>query len=88
MEIEILEQLFFDPRANPIAEKRAVGNDDGGSAWFGRALEFALKARFQARSDVAVEAIYCLGLCACGPAVMVDGVLVGLADVDAVEAAL
>jgi formate dehydrogenase subunit gamma len=44
-----------------------------------RGLEADLRARFADRDDVAVEAIYCLGLCACGPAAMVDGVLIGRA---------
>ena len=33
---------------------------------------------------VTVEPVYCLGLCACGPAALVDGVPVGRADADAV----
>lgn len=31
---------------------------------------------------VTVEPVYCLGLCACGPAAMVDGVLKGRADAE------
>lgn len=31
---------------------------------------------------VTVEPVYCLGLCACGPAAMVDGHVIGRADVD------
>ena len=31
---------------------------------------------------VTVEAVYCLGLCACGPAAMVDGVLKGRAEAE------
>lgn len=37
---------------------------------------------------VTVEAVYCLGLCACAPAAMVDGRLVGRADVARLDAAL
>jgi formate dehydrogenase subunit gamma len=48
----------------------------------GRDLEAGVKAALAGRADVAVEAIYCLGLCACGPAAMVDGQLVGRATVD------
>ncbi|MEX2519706.1 MAG: formate dehydrogenase subunit gamma [Paracoccaceae bacterium] len=33
-----------------------------------------------ANGAVTVEAVYCLGLCACGPAVMVDGRVVGRVD--------
>jgi len=29
---------------------------------------------------ITLEAVYCLGLCACGPAVMVDGKVVGRVD--------
>ena len=35
---------------------------------------------------VTLEPVFCLGLCACGPAAMVDGQLVGRATVDAVMA--
>jgi len=35
---------------------------------------------------VTVEPVYCLGLCACGPAAMVDGKLIGRADTDRVLA--
>jgi len=35
---------------------------------------------------VTVEPVYCLGLCACGPAAMVDGVLKGRATVDSLLA--
>jgi len=35
---------------------------------------------------VTVEPVYCLGLCACGPAAMVDGRLVGRAEADALVA--
>jgi len=39
----------------------------------GDALAAAIEARLSGRGDVAVEAVYCLGLCASGPAAMVDG---------------
>ncbi|MDF1856886.1 formate dehydrogenase subunit gamma [Pseudooceanicola sp.] len=51
------------------------------------ALEEFARARLDAGSDgqaaaegMAVEAVYCLGLCACGPAVQLDGVLHGRVD--------
>lgn len=34
----------------------------------------------RADGGVTLEPVYCLGLCACGPAAMVDGQLVGLAS--------
>jgi formate dehydrogenase subunit gamma len=36
--------------------------------------------------DVTLEPIFCLGLCACGPAAMVDGQLIGRATVNAIMA--
>jgi formate dehydrogenase subunit gamma len=65
--------------APPPAHVVKVCRAEACQAQGGRELESALKARFAGRADVAVEAIYCLGLCACGPAVMVDGVLIGRA---------
>ena len=41
VEVELLEQFFLDAGADAVAEERAVGHDDGGSAWFRRALELA-----------------------------------------------
>lgn len=39
-----------------------------------------------ADGSVTLEPVYCLGLCACAPAVQVDGALVGRADVDRIAA--
>ena len=33
VEVEFLEQFFLDARAHAVAEQRAVGHDDGGTAW-------------------------------------------------------
>ncbi|PJE29680.1 formate dehydrogenase gamma subunit [Pseudooceanicola antarcticus] len=41
-----------------------------------------------ADSRVTVEAVYCLGLCACAPAAMLDGQLIGRASVEGLEKAL
>jgi formate dehydrogenase subunit gamma len=35
---------------------------------------------------VTLEPVFCLGLCACGPAAMVDGRIVGRMDVDGFDA--
>ena len=35
-----------------------------------------------------VEAVYCLGLCACAPAAMLDGTLIGRADTERLDALL
>ncbi len=44
----------------------------------------------ETRADGAVtlEPVYCLGLCACGPAAMVDGEILGRADADRIETML
>jgi formate dehydrogenase subunit gamma len=39
-----------------------------------------------ADGSVTLEPVYCLGLCACAPAAMVDGQVIGRLDRDAVEA--
>jgi formate dehydrogenase subunit gamma len=36
--------------------------------------------------DITLDPVFCLGLCACGPAAMVDGQLIGRATVDAIMA--
>ena len=41
VKIEVFEQFFFDSRADAVAEERAVGHDDRGSARFRLALELA-----------------------------------------------
>lgn len=38
--------------------------------------------------SMTVEPVYCLGLCACGPAAMLDGEVIGRADADRIEALL
>lgn len=50
-------------------------------------LETALGVKLgQTKGDVTLEAVYCLGLCACAPAAQVDGQLVGRASVARLEA--
>ncbi len=39
--LKSLSSSSFDASADAVAEERAVGHDDGGSAWFRRAFEFA-----------------------------------------------
>lgn len=54
----------------------------GGTALSHRALEIlGLKwGETTPNGAVTIEAVYCLGLCACGPAAMVDGRVVGRLD--------
>jgi formate dehydrogenase subunit gamma len=40
----------------------------------------------ETKAGVTVEPVFCLGLCACGPAAMVDGQLIGRADAAAILA--
>lgn len=48
----------------------------------GRELEQTVKGKLAGKADVLFEDVYCLGLCACGPAAMVNGELVGRAEAD------
>jgi formate dehydrogenase subunit gamma len=41
-----------------------------------------------AAKDVTLEPVYCLGLCSTGPAAMVGGKLVGMADAEKIEKAI
>lgn len=41
-----------------------------------------------ADGGVTLEATYCLGLCACGPAAMLDGRVIGMLDPDKLDAAI
>ncbi|MCB1427115.1 MAG: formate dehydrogenase subunit gamma [Zhengella sp.] len=62
----------------------------GGEAVAGRAAS-RLKIGFgetTADGAVTLEAVYCLGLCACGPAAMVDGRVVGRVDDAGLDALL
>ena len=38
-----------------------------------------------ANGAITIEPVYCLGLCACGPAAMVDGQLIGRVDADRID---
>ncbi|MEX2642103.1 MAG: NAD(P)H-dependent oxidoreductase subunit E [Acetobacterales bacterium] len=49
-------------------------------------LNEELRAVADARADIAVEPVYCLGNCALSPAAMVDGNLCGRASVDSILA--
>ncbi len=50
-------------------------------------IEAALGLKLgESRADVTLEAVYCLGLCACGPAAQVDGQPIGRLDAAKVAA--
>ena len=54
----------------------------------GEALAARTLARLADRADIVVEAVYCLGLCASGPAAMLDGRLAARLDDDRLTALL
>jgi formate dehydrogenase subunit gamma len=54
-----------------------------GIEWGGTSVDGA-----SASGTVTVEPVYCLGLCTCGPAVMIDGKVVGRVDEARMEALL
>lgn len=54
----------------------------------GEALAARTLARLADRADIAIEAVYCLGLCASGPAAMFDGRLAARLDDDRLTAIL
>jgi formate dehydrogenase subunit gamma len=51
-------------------------------------LAAELEARLTGRADVAIETVYCLGLCASGPAALIDGRPFGRLDADRLEQVL
>jgi formate dehydrogenase subunit gamma len=51
----------------------------------GEALAAAIEAKVAGRADVALEAVYCLGLCASGPAAMLNGRPYARLDAERVE---
>ncbi|MAQ38250.1 MULTISPECIES: NAD(P)H-dependent oxidoreductase subunit E [Thioclava] len=58
----------------------------GGTEMIAR-LEHALGMKVgETKGDVTLEAVYCLGLCACAPAAMVGNQLVGRASAERIEA--
>lgn len=66
--------------ANALAERTL---EKLGIAWNGTSANGT-----SANGAVTVEPVYCLGLCACGPAVLVDGKVAGRVDEARMEALL
>ena len=54
----------------------------------GEALATATAAKLTGRADISLEAVYCLGLCASGPAALLDDRLIGRLDAARLDAAL
>ncbi len=67
-------------REAPPAHVVKICRAEACQAQGGREFAAEVTQLLAARADIAVEDIYCLGLCACGPAAMVDGELIGRAD--------
>jgi len=51
----------------------------------GEVLAASTRTALAARADVSLEAVYCLGLCASGPAAMLDGRLVARLDAERLD---
>lgn len=84
-EIHGVVSFYHDFRREPRPEHVVrICRAESCQAQGGRALERDVKARLAGRADVLFEDVYCLGLCACSPAAMVDGELVGRAEADAI----
>lgn len=87
-EVRGIVSFYADFRLEPSARNVVrVCQAEACQSVGGRALTSALSDRLgiglgEATQDarVALEAVYCLGLCACGPAVMVNGRLIARAS--------
>ncbi len=92
-EIHGVASFYHDFRSEPAGRHvvklcRAEACQSMGSDAVLGQLERALGVRLgetSADGRVTLEAVYCLGLCACAPAALVDGVPVGRVDADAIE---
>jgi formate dehydrogenase subunit gamma len=95
-EIHGVATFYHDFRSAPAGRHvvklcRAEACQSVGSEPLAARAEAALKIRSgETTSDGAVtlEAVYCLGLCACGPAALVDGRVVGRLDEAKLDALL
>lgn len=91
-EVHGVASFYHDFRSEPAGRHvvklcRAEACQSMGSDTALAQLERALGVRLgetSADGRVTLEAVYCLGLCACAPAALVDGVPVGRVDEEAV----
>jgi formate dehydrogenase subunit gamma len=87
-EVHGVVTFYHDFRAEPAGRHtvklcRAEACQSMGSEKIAERLERALGLKFgetAADGSVTLEAVYCLGLCACAPAAMVDGRILGRLD--------
>jgi formate dehydrogenase subunit gamma len=91
-EVHGVVTFYHDFRETPAARHvvkicRAEACQAMGADRLADAAKAAIGCDFHATAgDVTLEPIFCLGLCACGPAAMVNGQLMGRATVDAIMA--
>ena len=91
-EVHGVVTFYHDFREAPAARHvvkicRAEACQSMGANGLADAAKAAIGCDFhETAGDVTLEPIFCLGLCACAPAAMVDGQLIGRATVDAIMA--
>ncbi len=91
-EVHGVVTFYHDFREVPAARHvvklcRAEACQAMGADRLADATKAAIGCDFHETADnVTLEPIFCLGLCACGPAAMVDGQLIGRANIDAIMA--
>jgi formate dehydrogenase subunit gamma len=91
-EVHGVVTFYHDFREAPAAKNvvkicRAEACQAMGADRLADAAKAAIGCDFhETAGDVTLEPIFCLGLCACGPAAMVNGQLVGRATVDTIMA--
>lgn len=91
-EVHGVVTFYHDFRETPAARHvvklcRAEACQAVGADRLATATKAAIGCDFHhTAGDITLEPIFCLGLCACGPAAMVDGQLMGRATVDAIMA--
>lgn len=92
-EVHGVASFYHDYRTQPAGRHvikvcRAEACQSMGSEALAARLQQLLGIGFgetSADGAVTLEAIYCLGLCACAPAAMVDGAVIGRLDADGLD---
>lgn len=92
-EVHGVMSFYHDFRANPAGRHivrvcRAEACQSMGGARVAELAKVLFNVDFGETSpdgSVTLEAVYCLGLCACAPAVMIDGKVVGRVDAGRME---
>ncbi len=89
-----VQKFYHDFKEHPqgrhvIRLCRAEACQAMGGAQMIASLERALGVKLgETKNDLTLEAVYCLGLCACAPAAEVNGELIGRADAARIQEAL